>query len=447
MKIIKIETCYKEHIFWKKTKLEVLDIDSFGVENNLIIIYPDIEYQEIIGFGGAFTEASGFALSQLPKDKYSLALDQYFSKDSLDYSLCRTHINSCDFSLGNYAYLDTPNLSTFSIDRDKKYLIPMIKSALLKVPNLQILASPWSPPAFMKDNNSMNKGGKLLPEYKQLWANYLVKYLDEYENLGISISYMTIQNEPKAVQPWESCIYDANEEADLVRNYIYPTFKIHNKKVKLLIWDHNKERIYSRAKEVFSNIETSKAVCGVAFHWYSGDHFKNLSLVRKFYPDKLLIATEGCTGYSPFNVKDEVKNAEIYAHDYLGNLNAGANGQIDWNLFLDYQGGPNHKQNYCNSPIMINKEHSGFIKNLSYYYIGHFTKFIKPKAKRIANSKYTSSIEVTSFKNIDNSIIIILLNRTDYKIPYTLYMENMIYSEYIKPHSIITYQIRKDEIT
>lgn len=442
MKIQKTETSFKNQFFWKQYDTQELISLDIQLENKLIVVYPDMKNQTILGFGGAFTEASGYAISKLPKKQYDNAIKEYFSPEGLNYSFCRTPINSCDFSLDSYAYLQKPDLSTFSIERDKKYLIPMIQAAQNRQPKLQLLASPWSPPFFMKTNQKMIEGGKLLDEFKQLWANYLVRYVREYESLGISIQYMTVQNEPKAVQTWESCLYSPQEEADLVRNYLYPTFQNAHKQVQFLIWDHNKERVFYRSKSILDDSETRKIVSGIAFHWYSGDHFENLKLVNQNYPEKLLVATEGCTGYSQFRTEDEIMNAEIYAHDYLGNLNSRVNGQIDWNLFLDYQGGPNHKQNYCNSPIMINKDNSNYIKNLSYYYIGHFSKFIKPGAKCIAHSKYTDKIEVTSFQNPDNCIIIVVLNRTNQMQDYYIAIEEQICHDEIKPHSIITYEIK-----
>ncbi len=442
MKIQKTETSFKNQFFWKQYDTQELISLDIQLENKLIVVYPDMKNQTILGFGGAFTEASGYAISKLPKKQYDNAIKEYFSPEGLNYSFCRTPINSCDFSLDSYAYLQKPDLSTFSIERDKKYLIPMIQAAQNRQPKLQLLASPWSPPFFMKTNQKMIEGGKLLDEFKQLWANYLVRYVREYESLGISIQYMTVQNEPKAVQTWESCLYSPQEEADLVRNYLYPTFQNAHKQVQFLIWDHNKERVFYRSKSILDDSKTRKIVSGIAFHWYSGDHFENLKLVNQNYPEKLLVATEGCTGYSQFRTEDEIMNAEIYAHDYLGNLNSRVNGQIDWNLFLDYQGGPNHKQNYCNSPIMINKDNSNYIKNLSYYYIGHFSKFIKPGAKCIAHSKYTDKIEVTSFQNPDNCIIIVVLNRTNQMQDYYIAIEEQICHDEIKPHSIITYEIK-----
>lgn len=443
MKNLKIETCQKENLYWKESIEKNFEKDTWGWEENIINIYPEITFQKIIGFGGAFTESAGYSLSLLPKEKREDAIFSYFSSKTLNYTLCRTTINSCDFSLNNYAYLNTTELKNFSIERDKKFLIPMIQNALQYNPSLTLLASPWSPPYFMKTNQNMNEGGKLLAEFKQLWANYLIRYVKEYKKNGISIDYMTIQNEPKAIQKWDSCIYTSKEEGELLRNYLYPTFLENRISMKFLIWDHNKERLVTRANEILEDGNTRESVSGIAFHWYSGDHFENIRILREKYPEMILLATEGCTGYSHFRNEDEIFNAEIYAHDYLENLNAGANGQIDWNLFLNHEGGPNHKQNYCNSPIMLDKSNKDIIKNLSYYYIGHFSRYLKPGAVRIGYSKYSDKIEVTAFQNPDESIIIIVLNRTDSEQEYVIrYQDNLCVNK-IRAHSIITNILRK----
>lgn len=284
--------------------------------------------------------------------------------------------------------------------------------------------------------------GKLLKEYKKLWANYLLKYLKAYEKEHLSISFITIQNEPNATQIWESCLYSAEEEADLIKHYIYPLFSKNNLKTKLLIWDHNKERLFLRAKRSLLYESCNNLISGIAFHWYSGDYFENISLVKDCYPSKLLIHTEGCTGYSHFKKSDEIINAEIYGHDILNDLNAGCNGFIDWNVLLDYNGGPNHKKNFCNSPIMLNKSNTDYYKNLSFYYIGHFSKYILPHAKRIAFSRFTDKIEVTAFKNLDNSVVVVLLNRTDKPIQYNLCISNQLLHDNLDSHAIVTFVIK-----
>ena len=445
MNITKFETNLKRNKIMKKSEITNVNKDLGGLENNLIIIYPDKKYQEILGFGGAFTEAAGYSLSKLNTSLQDELIKDYFSEQGLNYTLCRTHINSCDFCLDTYAYSNNESLSDFSIDRDKKYIIPMIKSALKINPNINLIATPWSPPAFMKDSNNMKKGGKLLEKYKSLWADYIVKYLQEYKKQNINIKYMTIQNEPNAAQPWESCKYTASEEKDIIKDHIFPTFKKNNIETKLLIWDHNKERLIYRAQEIFSDNEVKNMVAGIGYHYYSGDHFENVKLFTELYKDKLIIHTEGCTGYERLWFKKRqrrIPNAEIYAHDIIGDLNSGSNGYIDWNMVLDYKGGPTHVHNSCNAPIMLNKKASDYEKTLSYYYIGHFSKFIKPGARRIAFSKYTSELEVTSFVNVDNSIIVVILNRSDDSKKANLCVDKKVYDSSIQGHSIVTLVIK-----
>lgn len=441
MEIKKIETNYKRKMFFNETKIKPKTYQE-KLENQIINIYPEITYQTIIGFGGAFTEATGVSIKKLPADKQNKVIKEYFSKEGLNYSIGRLPIGSSDFSLNSYSYSNKADLSDFSIEKDNNYIIPIVKSAQKINPNIQFLSSPWSPPKFMKTNKMLVLGGKLLEKYNQIWANYLVKYINSYKNEGITINYMTVQNEPNAIQIWESCLYSAKEEANFAINHLFPTFRENNINTKILIWDHNKEKLFSRAIQELNNNQALDAISGIAFHWYTGDHFENISLIHEAFPGKLLIHTEGCTGYSKFNPNDEIKNAEIYGHDILGDLNNGINAYIDWNLVLDNKGGPNHKLNYCNSPIMVNKEATDYIKNLTFYYIGHFSKYIYSGAKRIAFSKYTDNIEVTAFKNPDNSIAIVLLNRNDFNKEYNLCINDIVIHDNLDSHAIVSYLLK-----
>ncbi len=441
MEVTKFETNYKRNLFFNKSIIKPKKYQE-KLENQIINIYPEITYQTILGFGGAFTESTGVVLSQLSLEKQANSLNDYFSKDGLNYSLGRLPIGSSDFSPKSYSYSYKEDLSDFSIDKDKEYILPTIKSALKINPNIKFLSSPWSPPKFMKTNKMLTLGGKLHEKHRKTWSDYLAKYLLAYKNEGINIDYMTVQNEPNAVQIWESCLYSAEEEIDFAVNYLYPTLRSNNINTKILIWDHNKEKLFTRAKQELSTNDALNVVSGFAYHYYSGDHFENIQLTKDAFPGMLLMHTEGCTGYSKFKPEDEVKNGEIYGHDILGDLNAGANAYIDWNLMLDNKGGPNHKLNYCNSPIMINKDGSDYIKNLTYYYIGHFSKFILPGAKRIAFSRYTSDIEVTAFKNIDNSIAIVLMNRNNFSKEYTICLNDISIHDNLDSHAIVSYVIK-----
>ena len=435
MSILKIETNFRRNLFWHESKID-FNKDLGENEKGLINIYPDDFFQKIIGFGGAFTESSGYCLKQVKNEIAENIMNDYFTENGLNYSFCRTPIGSSDFSLSEYSYIKS-DINEFSIERDEEYIIPMIKDALSKNQDLQLLASPWSPPKFMKSSKRLVLGGKLLEKYYKNYAEYLSRYVLEYQKMGINIKYMTIQNEPKATQVWESCIFTAEEEAHFANDYLYPAFKEYGIKTKILAWDHNKERLYSRSKEIFKIAPLT--VAGMAMHWYSGDYFEEIELTRNRFPDKLLIHTEGCTGYSNFRKSDEVKNAEIYGLDIMGDLNAGVNGFIDWNMVLDNRGGPNHKHNYCNATIMLNKNNTGYIKNLTYYYIGHFSKYIKPNAVKIGISKFTTEIEGTAFKNQDGSIVAVLLNRNDTNKEFSLNLNGKIFHDNLDKHAIVTF--------
>lgn len=437
-----IETDYNNNKFWE----EKTDVTAGANMMRVINIYPEFTYQKIKGFGGAFTEASGYNLSRLPKEVQEDILKAYFSEEGLQYNLCRTHINSCDFALGNYAYVEDEKdteFESFDISRDQKYIIPMIKSAsAMMKEEMILLASPWSPPAFMKTNGEMNHGGKLKEEFYGQWAKYIARYIKEYAAIGIKVSMVTVQNEPMAVQTWDSCIYETEDEMRFVRDYLGPELEKEGLgDVKILVWDHNKEILFDRASGVLKDKEAAKYTAGVAFHWYSGDHFESISMVREKYPDKELYFTEGCVEYSRFADSNEVTKAEMYAHDILGNLQAGTNGYMDWNLLLDELGGPNHVKNYCAAPIMCDTVAKTMEKRLSYYYIGHFSRYVKRGAVRVATTRFTDKVEAVAFKNPDGSLVTILLNRTDEDIWLSLREVGVADGENsftLKAHSICT---------
>ncbi len=388
-------------------------------------LYPEHTYQTWKGFGGAFTEAAGYTWSKLTYVSQKEFTDAFFSPDGIGYTFCRMHINSCDFALGNYAYLEEApdkDWSRFDTRRDKQYILPLVHAAMqTNQEKMTFLASPWSPPAFMKTNGEMNHGGSLKAEYAHTWAQYIARYVKACAQEGVKISYLTVQNEPLAVQTWDSCIYTAKQESDFVRDHLGPVLQEEGLgDVKILIWDHNKELVYERAKEVLADPVTREYVSGVAFHWYTGDHFEGLSLVQESFPEKELIFTEGCVEYSRFADTGEVRKAQMYAHDIIGNMNHGANGFIDWNLLLDEKGGPNHVGNFCAAPIMADTQTGTIEKRLSYYYIGHFSRFIRPGAVRIAYTKYTSELEMTAWRNPDGSKVLTVMNPSLHSVDFSL---------------------------
>lgn len=271
MKIEKIETNLKRNLILHSSSMK-LSHSNKKIETSVIRINSNFSFQEILGFGGALTESSAYVLSKIKKEMADEILEEYFAKDKLNYQFCRISIGSCDFSLDSYSYSYKNDLLDFKIDQDLKYVIPIIKRAQNINPSLQFLASPWSPPAFMKDNHNLYFGGKLLPQYRKLWADYLVKYVLAYQSLSISIDYMTIQNEPNAKQLWESCLYSALEEAELLKNYLFPTFKRNGLTTQFLIWDHNKDIVLERSIETlieYNALNCAKRNCFSLVHRWS----------------------------------------------------------------------------------------------------------------------------------------------------------------------------------
>jgi glucosylceramidase len=428
------------------TEKEPLVFHSPNGDGPSVLVDPRHAFQTLEGFGGAFTEAAADIFYKLPPDVRTDILRAYFDPASGNgYSLCRTHINSCDFSLGNYAYAEVPGdveLSHFSIEHDRRRLIPMIREAAQAAGQpLKLLASPWSPPAWMKTNGQMNRGGKLKPEYRDVWARYYVRYIQEYAREGLSIWGITVQNEPLAVQSWESCIYSAEEERDFVRDYLGPALEQagYLGRVKLLIWDHNRDLLFERAKAVYDDPEASRFVWGAAFHWYMGDHFRNVRLTHEAFPDKQLLFTEGCVEGGPH--LDEWETGERYGRSMLEDLNNGAAGWTDWNLLLDMQGGPNHKGNYCGAPILADVGKGRLHIQNSYYYIGHITRFVRPSARRIVCASVLDELETAAFINPDGSIAVIVMNRSEKSIPFSLKFDGQAASAESPARSMMTIRI------
>lgn len=440
MKTINVTvTDYRAGKFWEETSYEAKKTDDCM---HVINVYPEVTYQTMRGFGGAFTEAAAHNYAGMSKEKRSELAEAYFGMDGLRYNLGRVHMNSCDFALGNYTYIEEGDteLKTFSIAHDYEQIIPMILDAQAVCgQNMQFLMSPWSPPAFMKTNGEMNHGGSLKKEYYALWAEYFVRFIKAYKSAGIPIRYVTVQNEPMAVQTWDSCIYTAAEESLFVKDYLGPALEKEGlSDVGIFVWDHNKEEAYRRFSETITDETADKYIRGAAVHWYTGDHFEAIELIKKCYPDKEVFFTEGCVEYSRFADSGEIDKAEMYAHDILGNLNAGISASLDWNLLLDETGGPNHVGNFCAAPIMCNAAENSYEKRLTYYYIGHFSRYIRSGAVRIAATRYTDGIEVTAFQNPDGERVLVLLNKTEKAMPVTVREDGSGIELTLDAHTIYT---------
>ncbi len=395
------------------------DVDE--VETQVVNLYPELTYETFEGFGGAVTEAAGYVYSLMNEEQKKQLLETYFSKENMNYQLVRIHLDSCDFCLDMYEAMSDPTdkeLASFSFERTEQYIIPMLED-IRKIAgdDLKLMLTPWSPPAFMKTNGSRKKGGRLKPEYRQMWAEYICRYIKEFKERGFYVQRISLQNEPKAAQTWDSCLFTAEEEKVFLRDFMYPAMLARGyDDIEVFIWDHNKERIYERVRDVVDD-STKDMVAGAAFHWYSGDHFESMDLVRKFYPDVKMIMSESCLEYRLFDEKNIENVTNKLCHEIIGDLNHGMCAFYDWNLLLDEKGGPNHVKNYCHAPFLYDTRTGELMPQKTQRQFYHFSHNIVPGSVRIAVTKYTEQIDAAAYQTPEHEIVVILLNKGEDILP------------------------------
>ncbi|CAD2244758.1 glycoside hydrolase family 30 protein [Xanthomonas arboricola] len=417
-------------------------------KENSIFVNPQRRFQEVLGIGGAITDASAETFAKLPKPAQRALLTAYYDPEKgIGYTLARTTIHSSDFSSGSYTYIKEGDaaLKSFSVRHDQRYRIPMLRQAIAAAGGkLTTFASPWSAPAFMKDSNNMLKGGKLLPAYAQAWATYYTRFIAAYEKAGIPIWGISLQNEPMAVQTWESMVFSAEEERDFLKNHLGPTMEHAGYgDRKIIVWDHNRDMMLHRAHVIFDDPEAAKYAWGMGFHWYEtwagfAPMVENVAAVAQAYPDKPLLLTEAAVEkFDPAKLQ-YWPNGERYGTAIINDLNHGAVGWTDWNILLDQTGGPNHVGNYCFAPVHADTRTGEVIYTPSYWYIGHFSKFIRPGARRVSAASSRSNLATTSFLNTDGSLATVVMNASDVAIRYNLYVGDASSELEIPAHAIQT---------
>ena len=419
---------------------EFSKVDSASV----IKILPEQKFQTITGFGGSFTESSAYLLNKLSKKNRDTIMQAYFADEGARYSLTRTHIASCDFSLNNYTYApiaDDMELKSFNIDEDRDDLIPMIKEAqAISKDGFKIISSPWTSPPWMKDNKEY-VGGKLLPKYYDAFALYFSKYLEAYKTEGIDIWGLTPVNEPHGNgNNWESMHFSPEEETDFVQNHLGPKLEADGfGNVNILGYDQNRKGIKEWVDEMYKDESASEYFDGLAIHWYEStyDYFpEELQYAHNKAPNKYLIETEGCVdseipmwqddawywrkeatdwGWDWASEEDKhlhPKYAPVnrYARDIIGCLNNWVDGWIDWNMVLDRQGGPNWFENWCVAPVIVDPEADEVYFTPLYYTMAHFSKYIRPGAEIIGVENADKGLMVTAAQNPDGTIAVVIFN-------------------------------------
>jgi glucosylceramidase len=429
------------------------ELETAGAAKNPIIeLDPSQRFQTLVGIGGSFTESSAHVLKQLSPGNRDSIINAYFSRDGAAYSLTRTHINSCDFSLDHYAYTDTGDtaLETFSIDHDLVDLVPLIKDAM-NAPgaDFKIIASPWTAPPWMKDNNSWY-GGSLKTGMEDVWARYFVKYLEAYRDQGIDIWGLTPENEPLGNNnSWDSMHFTPESMRDFIKLHLGPELVKNGWDTKVLIFDQNRDHVEEWVNVILGDPEAAKFVWGTAVHWYRSTYDwypETLQKVHDAFPDKHLLHSEGCvdnqvpvwqdddwywrkeaTDWGFTYAREENKHLHPayvpvyrYARDIIGGLNSWLTGWVDWNIVLDTQGGPNLADNWCCAPVIARQETDEIYFTPMYYTLAQFSKYLRPGAVRIGVESELEEIMVTAVENPDGSFVAVILNQTAEPLDYVL---------------------------
>lgn len=411
---------YVTDIFNKKyyVEEEIKIEENLKEENNIINVHPEKTYQEWLGLGGALTNSTTYNLDKLSEEKKNALLKDYFKE--LNYNFIRIPLGSTDFSVKSE--------ENYSADFETN--VNVLKK-IKEFADFQTILTPWSPPKKFKTKNSLY-GGSLKKESYEEYANYLIKAISDYEFMNINIDFLSPQNEPFASQFWESCKFTLEDLKEFIYKYLVPKLK----NTKIILWDHNKDNLYNNFKSLYEN---NSKIAGVAFHWYTGSFFEEMDLIRENYPNIWQIETEMCCGFSRYNSKKWVTDAEYYLTEIINGIHHGLNAFLDWNMLLNYRGGPNHKFNNCKSAIILNRRQNNYIKTPIYWYLKHIG--VVGKAKAISTSKFARDCSIDAIALKNEHIYIIVQNKSKHKQKINLRIGNNVIKDKINKHSIITYKI------
>jgi glucosylceramidase len=376
-----------------------------------IVVDPGQKFQSILGFGGALTDATCSTINGLPADKQNALLTKFFGsgQDSLSLNVCRTCIGASDYSSKAYSFDDgnaDPDLKRFSIDHDREYILPVLKKARAINPDLFLFSSPWSPPGWMKSNNSM-LGGNMQRRYMPSYAEYFVKFLKGYEEAGVPIQAVTVQNEVDTDQDGKmpACAWPQEYEADFVRSHLGPAFEKHAVKTKIWLIDHN-YNLWGRAVGELETPDVTKYASGIAWHGYVGDPGK-MELVHKAFPDIDMFWTEGGPDYTDKHYSD---NWAWWGKSFSGTLNNWCRSITTWNLALDEVGKPNIGPFSCGGLVTVNSKSGELSYSGQYYAVGHFSKYVKKGAVRLASQSKIEGIDQVAFQNPDGQFVLVVTN-------------------------------------
>ncbi|XP_044747412.1 lysosomal acid glucosylceramidase-like [Coccinella septempunctata] len=418
-------------------RTSVQDFETVSNSTNLITINRNKTYQKINGFGGALTDTAGVNIMSLPAGAAEHLMRSYFTGTGSMYNLCRVPMGGTDFSTRGYSYDDGPedkNLSNFKLaEEDFKYKIPLMNLALnlsMSQTKLKFFTSTWTAPKWMKENGKY-AGGHLKKEHYQTWANYFVRFLEEYKKQGLEFWAISTGNEPLLAKlPFikiPSVNWDSKTASIWIRDHLGPTLRSSRfSDIKLLAIDDQRLFFKDYVANVMKNETTRSYVDGFSVHWYLDTDIspKVLENTHQRFPEKFILSTEASSGFLPWQTHVDLgawDRAEKYANDILENLNNWVTGWVDWNLALDTKGGPTYINNHIDAAIIVNATAGEFYKQPMYYAISHFSKFIPEGSVRIdAKSDVNLPLVALTRPGPDKKVVLVVLNKNNEDVPVTI---------------------------
>jgi glucosylceramidase len=374
---------------------------------------PGQRYQQVLGFGAALTDASCYLLADADSKQRAAILNECFGADGLRFSVARTCIGSSDYSLDAYSYDDTPEpdpkLKHFSIDHDRKYILPMLREAQKVNPELFYFSSPWSPPAWMKAGNSL-LGGSMRKKYFDAYAEYFVKFLEGYSEAGVKIKAVTVQNEVDTDQDGRmpQALWGQEYEGDFVKLHLGPALQKASLDTKIWIIDHNYS-LWGRAVDELSDPLVYKYVDGIAWHGYVGEP-DAMTRVHNMFPEKNAYWTEGGPDYK---AADYATDWARWSSTFAGILRNWARCIVSWNLLLDEKGQPDIGPFSCGGLLTRNSQTHELTRSGQYWAFAHYSKLIQTGGRVIASWGEMPGIDHVAVENPDGSRVLVITNTGD----------------------------------
>ena len=399
------------------------------------------QFQSMDGFGVALTGGSAQLLMKMEPAKRAGLLKELFSTggDGIGVSYLRLSIGASDMNDHVFSYDDLadgqtdPEVKKFDLGEDKQDVIPVMKEILATTPKIKILGSPWSAPAWMKTNGKV-KGGELKPEFYDAYATYLVKYIQGMKAEGITIDAITVENEPLNPKNTPSMVVFANEEDEFIGKHLGPAFAKAGIKTKILLYDHNPD-VTSYPLSILGDAEASQYVDGTAFHLYGGDA-SALTPVHDAYPNKNLYLTEQSVNSrpnGPFGIAVAVSRVPI------GSTRNWSKNVLFWNLAADPQNGPHTNDGGCTGCSgAITLDGDKVTRNLAYYALAHFSKFVPPGSVRIASSE-AEQLSTVAFLRPDGKIALVAANVGNFDKTFHVRYHGKAFTTALPSESVATY--------